>query len=163
MVSVSRSTLVVPPHEIDIANRLKASALFHFIQGAAAAHAEALQLEYESLRAAGLFWVLSWVRLEVETYPQLRDSISIETWPQSRYKLFSLRDFLFIDNQQHIFARARTAWLLVYAAAKRITSLDRLPRPVPYQEDRRAMDTFPQKIPPAERAETIYEKRIGYT
>lgn len=95
--------------------------------------------------------------------PHYRDQIQIETWPHGRYRLFSIRDFLFSDDQGFVFCRARTAWLLVDANAKKIVPLERLPRPVPYQSDRSSIETLPEKLPQIEGAEEVLHKQIAYT
>jgi medium-chain acyl-[acyl-carrier-protein] hydrolase len=156
-------TFPIPPDDIDFAGRLRASAFFRYIQNTAALHAEGLQLGYQDLQAAGLFWVLSWVKIEVLAYPHYRDSLTVSTWPFDRYRLFSLRDFHFTGQNGQIFGRGRTAWLLVDAAAKRVANLDRLPRPVPYLTGQPAMQSLPQKVALPQSPETLYEKQVGYT
>ncbi len=162
MDSIYQTSLLAPPNDIDFSNRMKVSALFDLIQSAASAHAEQLHLGYEDLKNAGLFWVLSWARIEIDRVPQYRDPIRITTWPHGRHRLFSIRDFLFCDDQEQVFCRARTAWLLLDARLKRITTFDRLPRPVPYLGDRRALEALPEKLLPLDGAEQVLQKRIGY-
>jgi medium-chain acyl-[acyl-carrier-protein] hydrolase len=62
-----------------------------------------------------------------------------------------------------IAARARTAWLLVDASTRRITSLNRLPAPVPYLGEYSALDAFPEKIVSVEGGELVLEKQVSYS
>ncbi len=163
MDSLYRTTFTVPPHEIDFSNRLKISALFNAIQTTAADHAEGLDLGYKALHPAGLFWVLSWVRLEIERLTRDQVSITAETWPHRRYRIFSLRDFLFLDEQEQVYARARSAWLLINANSRRVTSLDNLPHPVHYLEERSALESMPDKIHTMSDGELLLEKEIRYS
>jgi medium-chain acyl-[acyl-carrier-protein] hydrolase len=139
------------------------SAFFNLIQAAASDHAEELGLGLNSIQQLGIFWVLSWVRVEVEAYPGYRMPVTAATWPHSRHRIFSLRDFIFSGPGGQIFARARSAWLLVDAEHKRVAHLERLPRPVPYVEDRQAMEALPQKMAPLDGGETVLRRTIGYS
>ncbi len=163
MDNLFQTSLLIPPNDIDFTNHLKASAIFNYIQNTASSHAEQLQLGYLPLKQAGLFWVLSWVRVEFDDYPQYRDPITVDTWPHCRHRLFSIRDFLFSKGDGRAFCRARSAWLLLDLQAKRITSLERLPRPVPYLNEHSVMDILPEKLPALEGAKDVLERQIGYT
>jgi acyl-ACP thioesterase len=163
MDAIYTTSLLLPPNDIDFANRLKPSALFTYIQSTASAHAERLHLGYTAMQSAGLFWVLSWVKVELTDFPRYQDTITITTWPHRRYRLFSIRDFLFAGPAGQVFCRARSAWLPVDAASLRVASLDKLPRPVPYQETHSALDDLPARLPNPAQAETLYEKLVGYT
>lgn len=163
MDAIYTSSLLLPPNDIDLSNRLKPSAFFNLIQSTASAHAERLNLGFRGLQAAGLFWVLSWVKLEIDDYPAYQDTITITTWPHRRYRLYSIRDFLFLDHNGQVFCRGRSAWLPVNAGTQRIASLDRLPRPVPYFEGRSALPDLPEKLHIPEQAEAVYHRHIRYT
>jgi len=163
MNSIYRTSLRIPPSDIDFSNRLKVNALFNYVQNAASAHAEQLNLGYREMQAAGLFWVLSWMRVELDGYPHYQQEVTVTTWPKGRYRIFSLRDFLFSTAEGEVFCRARSAWLPVEASSKRVVSLDRLPRPVPYNPDRTALDELPSKIPEGEKLEDVYEHQIRYS
>lgn len=163
MNSIFHTSLRIPPSDIDFANRLKIHALFNYIQNAASAHAEQLNLGYQAMQAAGLFWVLSWVRVELDGYAHYQEEITVTTWPKDRYRIFSLRDFHFSTAEGQVFCRARSAWLPVEAGSKRVVSLDRLPRAVPYNPDRSALEDLPARIPDAENLEDVYEHQIRYS
>jgi acyl-ACP thioesterase len=162
MQPIYTTTIRISPNSIDLNNHLKVSAFFEYIQAVASIHAESFDLGYDGMRSAGIFWVLSWVRLEILSFPGYRDQIQVTTWPKRSYRLFSLRDFLFISNSGETFCRCTTAWLPVDASTKRLTRLDRLPHPVPYQPDQIALDVLPEKLPDAQGLE-VARRSIRYT
>jgi medium-chain acyl-[acyl-carrier-protein] hydrolase len=163
MSSLYQTSLTIPPYEIDFSNRMRLSAFFHAMQSTASEHAEQWGLGLNGLQSHGILWVLSWLRIEVQSYPQYRDEISITTWPQSRHRIFSLRDFLFRTPTGEVLGRARSAWLVVDRASMRATSLDRLPHPVPYLETEQALAVLPEKLPVQNGGEVVFEKRVSYS
>jgi medium-chain acyl-[acyl-carrier-protein] hydrolase len=163
MEPIFEATQAAPPHEMDFLNRLKLSAFFNLMQSAASDHAEGLGLGRSGLEPVGIFWVLAWVRIEVNRYPRYRDAIHLATWPHRPHRIFSLRDFTFHAPDGLCYARARSAWLLVDAASQRITSLERLPGPVPYQTERSALAALPEKLAPPQQGEWVLEKEVSYS
>ncbi len=163
MKAIWEQTLKIRAYDVDFSNRLKASALFHYMQEVASVHAEDLNVGYNELLHAGLFWVLSWIKIELAEYPQFGDVVHVSTWPKCKYKLYSMRDFLFFHETGETFCRATTAWLLIDAKSKRVTSLKKLPLEVPYQKDKSALAAFPEKLSATRAMEIVSHKQSYYT
>lgn len=162
MQPIYSTNINISPNDIDLNNRLKVSVFFEYIQAVASIHAESFDLGYDGMRSAGIFWVLSWVRLEILSFPGYRDQIQVTTWPKKPYRLYSLRDLLFKSNSGETFCRCTTAWLPVDASTKRLTRLDRLPHPVPYLPEQIALDVLPEKLPDTQ-SEEVSRRSIHYT
>jgi medium-chain acyl-[acyl-carrier-protein] hydrolase len=150
-------------YDIDFENKLKISALFNCLQDAASTHATKLKLGFNDLLSKNLFWVLSWVRIEMDEYPKFGDSISVKTWPKKKFKLYSLRDFTLTNNAGKVFAKASSAWVLLKADSKR--PVDPLTiASISYQTENSAIDSTPEKIYPPENLESEkYQRKIRYS
>ncbi len=153
----------VRAYDVDFKDRLKASSVFNYLQDIASAHASDLNCGWEELKKLELFWVLSWIKVEFNSYPHFEDNIKIKTWPKGRYKLYALRDFLLYDERENIFCRASSAWLLLNAKNKRITDIKNLPVQFPYQPDNHAIKDLPEKIKFENNRESVFERAVSYT
>ena len=111
----------------------------------------------------GLFWVLSWVKLEVASLPRFGEGFSARTWPKCRFKLFSIRDFLFSGNDGEVFCRATTAWLLVDVKTKKAVSAQRLGERIPYQEQEHALRCFPERFEVEHDGRSVFTRQVRYS
>jgi acyl-ACP thioesterase len=162
MQKIWEASFKVPNYDVDFNNRLKLSALFNYLQDAASAHATHLGVGFLPLRRAGLFWVLSWVRVEIDNYPRFSEELRLRTWPKQIYKRFSLRDFIISDTRNTVLGRARTAWLLVDAAEMRAVPIERLPAILCYTPDQSALEELPEKIPPKPVEQSAFQTSVRY-
>ncbi len=153
----------VRAYDVDFKDRLKVSSIFNYMQDIASAHAVNLHCGFEDLQRLDLFWVLSWIKVEFNSFPHFEDKIKIKTWAKGRYKLFALRDFLLYDEQDNIFCRAASAWLMLNSKSKRITDIKNLQILFPYQSDMHALEDMPEKIKYENKRESIYERSVSYT
>jgi acyl-ACP thioesterase len=153
----------VHTYDADFKNQLKINSIFNMMQDIASRHAEELGVGWKDLQSSGLFWALSWVKIEFSDYPKFEDSIKIKTWPKGKYRLFALRDFIMSDDKNNIFCRAATAWLLVNVKSKRVNDLKNLPKNIPYLSGEHALTDLPEKITLENRKENIFKKHVVYT
>jgi acyl-ACP thioesterase len=115
------------------------------MQDVASSHAEQMGVGWEALQKLDLFWVLSWIKLEIISYPKFEDNITVKTWPKGKYKFYALRDLLFYTGN-NIFCRMATAWLVVNAKSKKISDLKNLPIEIPLDIPEHALTDLPGKI-----------------
>jgi len=161
IIGTFEETRKVRGSDVDFKNRLKLNALFNYMSDAAWMHAEKLQLGYLDLLKAGYFWVLSWAKVELETYPEFGQSVKIRTWPQLLYKHFVIRDFLFSNSATgESLGCGRTAWLLVSRKTKH--SVDPSQSGLAFQlgNYKAVMPDLPERIPVEEDATPIYSRRV---
>lgn len=163
MQSYLEESFRVRTYDVDFKNQLKVNSIFNFMQDVASEHAKNLGLGWEDLQDAGLFWALSWVKIEFLDYAKFEDTIKVKTWPKGKYRLYALRDFLLSDGQGKIFCRAATAWLLVNVKSKRVNDLKNLPKDIPYLSNEHALTDLPEKISIESKKESVFKKNIVYT
>jgi medium-chain acyl-[acyl-carrier-protein] hydrolase len=163
MQPIFECSLRVEAHDADSSGRLKVSSIFNHLQNAAAIHAERLGAGITEVLGQGLFWVLSWVKLEFSPLPRFGDEFSARTWPKCRYKLFSIRDFLFSGRDGEVFCRATTAWLLVDVKTKKAVSAQRLGERIPYQEKEHALRCYPERFDVEYDGRSVFARQVRYS
>jgi medium-chain acyl-[acyl-carrier-protein] hydrolase len=149
--------------DIDSTGKLKVSSVFNHIQNLAAVHAQGLGAGIGEMLTLGMFWVLSWVKLEFAFFPMFGEEFSAKTWPKCRHRLFSIRDFLFCGKNGDVFCRGTTAWLMVDLKTKKAKNPMSLQLNIPYQENESALCCYPERFPPEHAGTTVYTRKIRYS
>lgn len=154
---------LIRAYDVDLNNNIKLNSLFNLFQDAASVHAENMGLGFDSLKKYDLAWVLSWAKVKINKFPAFGQEVKIVTWPKSRHKLYSIRDFHVADKNGNIVSGATTAWLLINVKTKRISDLRNLPVEISYLPDRSGLDDLPEKIQLPAGKKHIYTKKIRYS
>ena len=157
------SSLRVAAHDADSAGCLRVSSVFNHLQNVAAMHAGKLGVGITEVLEQGLFWVLSWVKLEFSFLPRLGDEFTVRTWPKCRHKLFFIRDFRFAGSNSEVFCRATTAWLLVDVKTKKAVSGQRLREGIPQLEAEHALRCYPERFAIEDAGRSIFTRVIRYS
>jgi acyl-ACP thioesterase len=113
VVNVWQETFPVRFGEIDKSDKLTLDAVFKFFQEAAISHAENLGVGREDMASKGQGWVLSRMSVLVDRRPAYCENITIRSWPCGFEKLFAIRDYQIIGNDEKAVVSARSAWLVV--------------------------------------------------
>ena len=137
---------------------LRSWLFFDFLQDIAARHAELLGCGMSRLRELGIIWVLSRIRLRIDSFPSYGDTLHVRTWPSGFQKLFATRQYQVTSlNTGRELATGSSFWLTLD-----IRSL----RPIPparsvsglLPENRDRPFYFPDlgKLPAAEELSPVY-------
>ncbi len=102
-------------------------ALFNRFQELAGIHAEHLQVGYDSLQRSKLAWVLSRIKVKIDSLPHWGRTVHLATWPKGIDRLFALRDFCMTDEQGKTLVAATTAWLMIDTEKGKPRRLDNFP------------------------------------
>lgn len=132
------------------------------MQDTAAANADELGLGYDHLMPLDLAWILSWVKVEIDEYPVYGQHVLLNTWPKCSHKLYSMRDFRIKTIDQKVMCRATTAWLPMNTKTKRVTGIQNLPAPIPYNPELIGVDEFPSKIISTNTKQILFTKKFRY-
>ena len=134
--NVWKQSYRVRAYETDPSGRASIASLCNYLQEAAANHARDLGVSVEQLQERNSTWVLSRLRVRVESYPTWREEILVETWPSGIERLFATRDFIVTGRDGTIVARAVSWWLMIDVESRRpqrpsefIASLELADRP----------------------------------
>ncbi|PEN13271.1 acyl-ACP thioesterase [Longibacter salinarum] len=147
-----------PVRAYDVTPRGTASALAlcDFLQEAAGNHAAHLGVSMEDLLAEDRAWVLAFLRLDVDRYPEWHADVHIETWPSGLDGIYATREFVLSDATGS-FARATSAWFVIDTERRRplrppaiLQEIETLDRPPALDVDR-SKSTAPSGTPSHER------------
>lgn len=153
----------VTAFDVDAFNRLRINRGLDYFQDAASNDAERRGFGYKDFVPNGLFWVLSWIKIEFLYHSKFMDEIKIQTWGKKQHKLYSIRDFLFLNNQGKIIAKGTSAWILLDVKSLRPKSLPQLYPNIKMLDTKNALNDLPHKINSSEQVEIVYSKSISYS
>ena len=99
--------------DANAAGYLRTNVLFDFMQQSAVKNAEALGVGVAKMRETNLAWVLNRLKLSVERYPKVGETVVLSTYPVRIDKYFVYRDFQLHDTEGSQIAYATSVWLLL--------------------------------------------------
>jgi acyl-ACP thioesterase len=134
-------------YEVDCRNRLSILSMFNFLQDAASKHAQALGVSVRRLLSENYTWLLSRLKIKIDSYPGIDNRIRIATWPSGTQRLFALRDFELRNGRDQVIAAAVSAWLVIDVQRRRpVRILPFVERLKPF-EGRHALSETLDKLP----------------
>jgi len=117
--NIWKETYQIRSYEVDCHRRLSILSIFHFMQEAASRHAEALGVSIQQLLSENYTWLLSRLKIKIESFPNWKDQVQVSTWPSGTQRLFALRDFELQDKDNQAVAAAVSAWLVLDVQKRR--------------------------------------------
>jgi acyl-ACP thioesterase len=163
MNPIWETTTKIRAFDVDANDRLKVSTIFDYFQDAASNDAERLNFGYSEFVPKGLFWVLSWMKIECIQYPKFADEVKIQTWGKRQHKLYSLRDYLMLDSNEEIICKGTSAWLLLDIKTLRPKILTDLYPGLKLLDSKDALTELPKKIKPPDNLTEVFSSQIKYS
>ena len=114
------------PAECNPQQRMPLTLLINRIIEAATLHANTLGIGYADLVEFNQTWVLSRVAVEMNRYPRVNEHYTVETWVASVNRLFSERDFRFLDADGNLLGWARTVWAVLDTHTRQAADISRM-------------------------------------
>lgn len=105
--------------EVNIHQKATLPAICELLQEVAGNHARQLKFDITDLQQDKLTWVLHRLRVEVDQFPDWRDTITIQTWPSGGDGLRAHRDFLILDSENNIIGKSLSYWLILDIESRR--------------------------------------------
>lgn len=147
--------------ETDFTLKLKLYDLVNKMQETSSLHAEALGLGYEALEKHKLGWIISKYQIHMDTYPKWEDTITIETWPSGKDKLFAMRKFRIYNQDRAEIGRIYSVYVLINTKTGRPQRTSAMPVELPIMGDERN-ERLKKLIIPKEPISTC-TRRVHYT
>ncbi|MHB8836775.1 MAG: acyl-[acyl-carrier-protein] thioesterase [Candidatus Methylomirabilia bacterium] len=145
-------------YEVGPSRLVRPATLLDYLQDAAAEHASILRIGVQALHHRDLTWVLSRLRLTVDRYAGVGETVVVHTWPSTRGGLSSYREFELRDEAGEIVARATAAWVVIDLIRRRPVRIADVLPDYPLEPRRAIADDFP----PLPRPEQI-EREVPFT
>lgn len=143
-------------HELDPHNRVRLPVIFAWLQDTGAEHAMQLGVGLKELQRLGFTWVLSRLTLELQRPIIGTEQVTVSTWPVTRDKRFSIRDYLLSDQQGQIIGRATSSWAAINIKTRRPINIDEQLPCYPLHPLRALDDPF-DPLPTIERCQAILQ------
>lgn len=99
--------------EIDADGKLSMAALINYFQDCSTFQSEELGVGIQYLGERHLAWVLVSWQIEVERYPRLCERVTVGTKPYEMKAFLGNRNFLMMDSQGRLLAKANSVWTLL--------------------------------------------------
>jgi acyl-ACP thioesterase len=156
-------TYQIHSYEADVTARATASALLQFMQESAWNHAEHLELGYSHLVKKNLAWVMARLSLHIKTLPKWHETITLNTFPSGRDKLFAYRDFRITSQKDDVLAIGTTTWLVIDINRRRPQRTDTYFHINDWGEYERSYPGFAPKVDAFEAADSTTNRRVHYS
>jgi len=147
----------------DLERRQRLSSMFEMFQDIAAFHASNLGADvnwlYDELDVA---WILMRIRVEVDRYPVLSQSLMVETWPQKPRALYE-RDYMIRSMEGESLVRASSTWVIMNLTTREIKRDMFLDYFGLEMKKERALGGGVGRLKPMDGAGFVYEKEIKFS
>ena len=119
----------------DFTGQWRPSAILETMQEVAGTHSELIGVGRNALIEQNLVWVLTRVEVVMNRYPQVADTVSVETFPMPVRRWFFPRYFVFRDDQGQELGRAGSLWVLLNLSTRRMAPPDSILSLMPDNSD----------------------------
>jgi acyl-ACP thioesterase len=113
--------------DVDCRGRILLSRMFKLLQESAIAHANTFGVGTQVMSTRRESWVLNRIAVAIERYPEVDETLRVETWSNGIKVFKGFRDFRIYDARQQPIVSASSLWLYVSMETKAIV---RVPRDV---------------------------------
>ena len=121
--------------DCDLAGAWMPGALLVALQEASEAHSILLGAGREDLRKLNIAWVLTRLEVDMDSYPLMEESVSIETFHAPVRRWFFPRYYILRDAKGEAFGRAASLWVLFDLTTRRMLRPESLPVLFPDNSD----------------------------
>lgn len=122
MDNILEKRLKIKSFDVGYDGRVKLSFILNHMQDIAGEHAAALGVSIRELHKKNLAWVLSRYHIIFVGHPKWGDDIVLRTWPYSKEKHFSLREFEALDDTNEQLLRATSSWMIINLSTRKPVS-----------------------------------------
>lgn len=113
MELVYRKQYTIQDNCTDRYGRVKPSQILFFAQDAATSHCVGLGMDWNSMAARGLFWVVSRTKVKIHRLPKLGESVTVETWPMTNTRVAYPRAMAMYDAKGELLLQTVSLWVLM--------------------------------------------------
>lgn len=122
-ITKHQETFKIRASEVGAGEQLTLPALCGLFQEIAGNHALKLNFDITQLHQQNLTWVLHRMDIQVDRYPNWRETITIETWPAAGDSLRAYRNYLVLDEDGKEIVRSLSYWMMINLETRRPTRM----------------------------------------
>lgn len=135
MLKIYKEEMTLRTCNCDLTGAWRPSAILEVMQEAAGAHSTLLGLGRGALLQKNMVWVVSRAEVVMDHYPQVGDTISVETFPMPVRRWFFPRYYIFRNEAGEEIGRAGTLWVLLDLNTRHMSRPDEVIRLLPDNSD----------------------------
>jgi len=103
----------IPAYYVSLNGQIKFFTLAGMLLEGAAIHSSLHGYGYDDMVRDNIYWVLSRFHVTMHSYPRMGEPVVIETWHKGANRLFFLRDYRMMSEDNRLLASATSAWLVL--------------------------------------------------
>lgn len=139
------------------------TAICNFLQEGASMHAEKAGFGFEDMLKRNQVWVLSRLKVIVDSYPKWKDELKLKTWSRGREGIFYIRDFVIEDGNDNALIKATSSWAAINTKTRRPEVVEGLEDGLISLKEKVAIEEKLSKIPDFENLKFLRKRQIEYT
>lgn len=157
--------ITISSFDAGASGHLEAAALMRHFQETAARHAAHLKVGFDDLRHENIFWALTHIQTEISRWPDMNETVWIETWPRGIEKLYTTRDYRVKDQSGNTIINATSAWIMVDIERKRPVRPSARLSDIPFVPEVKALGNFPETVQEWDEAKetATKERKVVYS
>jgi len=156
-----RMTFTVRTYDIGSKGLIQMHSLMQYLQEAASAHANNIDVGFDWMRSRGLYWVLVNLKVEFERVPFYGDAVELITFPSGTDLLKAFREFIGTDGVGKPLFKASSEWMVLDRTNRSVKEMSELHFDFPFKAER-ALGPL-QRLRPQKNYEDIYDLMVPHS
>ncbi|WP_422485323.1 acyl-[acyl-carrier-protein] thioesterase [Gudongella sp. DL1XJH-153] len=103
----------IPYYDTDKEGYIKPENILSYMAETSSWHSDSLGVGFEELSKKDYAWMLLRWEAEILEYPKAKDNVVIGTWTSSFDRFYATREFVMMDVEENIVAKATTKWVFL--------------------------------------------------
>lgn len=156
-------TFRIHTFQMDPKGKAQLFTICNYLQEAASMHAHLAGLGFDDMIQRNQVWVLTRLKVEIESYPVWNDQLTLKTWSRGNEGIFYLRDFIISDQNGAAIIKATSSWAAINLKTRRPELVNGLEEMLYSQKDQIALEEKLEKLPELKSPQLISEYQVQYT
>lgn len=148
---------------MDPTGKAHLTSICNFLQEGASMHAESAGFGFEEMLKRNQVWVLTRLKIVIETYPVWKDQLKLKTWSRGKEGIFYIRDFVISNHRNEAIIRATSSWAALNYKSRRPELVNGLENGLFSLRDQISLDEKLGKLSALKNPKMIRKRKIEYT
>lgn len=135
MLNTYDESFILRPHDCDLNEKWRPSAILETMQDVAGTHSMLLGCGRDQLVKQNIVWVLSRCELFMDRYPSASEKITVHTFPTPTRICFFPRYYVFTDERGEMIGKAGSLWLLLNLSTRKMLPPGDIGKLIPDNKD----------------------------
>ncbi|MCR9249072.1 MAG: thioesterase [bacterium] len=147
-------------NEVDSTGYATFPALLNLMQDVAWNNSQRLGYSVYHLLEKGFTWVVSRYQFEIFNYPKHFDNVIVRSWPSSRGRLYTSRDYEILDEDRNVLISGTSLWVVLDINKRRPIPIPPFFQELKFPDDISRKEIDKSKIPEAKEESSVIKVRF---